>query len=904
MVAGPRVKDEAGQVEHAPVPPEPVTAVLDDAAARTYEAVLLEWEGAGAGAPGDMGAARAQIEELCAAGVHVVVVSTAPARALDAALGARPAGPGRLHLAGDDGAEVLAVDATGTTPVWRAGPREPAPPRAQVARWAAGWLAARGITGGLVLVAGADTTLLAEPFPRATVAEVGRGEGHPSGPAEVRRLLDGQLARRRERRVPGIDPDPAWVVALPDEPALLRTSESLGALANGWAGTRGAVEEDGAGTQPLLAVSGVYTGNTESQLVAGPPWTQVDIEPPPPVGRRLLDLRTGLLLRTTSSPWRLRALRFVSMARPHALALRAEAGPGTELAPGRIELGPAGTPSAGPAGTPSEGPTGTPVSASDGTGRQTATVASPGGGGITVAARDRREATAGVTVVERVAAWQAATSGAPDAAAAEAELAALAELGFDELLAEHRQAWAERWAGSDVVIEGAPGDQLAARFAVFHLLASAPDDGEVALGARGLTGPAYGGHVFWDTEVYVLPAVAALRPSAARALLEYRVRRLPAARAAALAEGHAGARFPWESAAAGTDVTPASVRSPRGELIAIRTGEHEEHIVADVAWAACEYTSWTGDDPFLRGPGRDLVVDGARWWASRIREDGAGRGHLYGVIGPDEYHEVVDDSAYTNVMARWNLRRGAALLDVTDPEAAAEGARWLAQAESLVDGYDMDEGLYEQFAGYWDLEPLLMADIAPPPVAADLLLGAARVQGSQLIKQADVVLLHHLVPEEVVPGSLVPNLAYYEPRTAHGSSLSPAIHAALLARAGQPERALELFRLAARLDLDDITGTTPGGLHLATMGGVWQALAYGFLGIRPGHALRIDPCLPAEWRALALRFHFRGQVVGVRAEPGHVTVTCDKPVHVRIGDGPAQRCDPPERTYLLEGGPP
>ena len=120
-------------------------------------------------------------------------------------------------------------------------------------------------------------------------------------------------------------------------------------------------------------------------------------------------------------------------------------------------------------------------------------------------------------------------------------------------------------------------------------------------------------------------------------------------------------------------------------------------------------------------------------------------------------------------------------------------------------------------------------------------------------------MLHHLVPDEVVPDSLAANLDFYEPRTAHGSSLSPAIHAALLARARRPDRALELFRIAARLDLEDLTGTTAGGLHLATMGGVWQALAFGFLGLRPsGHALDIDPCLPGEWDGLALRFRFRG----------------------------------------------
>ena len=200
-------------------------------------------------------------------------------------------------------------------------------------------------------------------------------------------------------------------------------------------------------------------------------------------------------------------------------------------------------------------------------------------------------------------------------------------------------------------------------------------------------------------------------------------------------------------------------------------------------------------------------------------------------MGPDEYHQLVDDNAYTNVMARWNLRRGAEVLTRTkgDPE---EAETWRALADCLVDGWDPERGLYEQFAGYFDLEPLLMSQIGPPPLAVDMVLGSERVTGSQLIKQADVLMLYHLLPDEVVPDSLAASLAFYEPRTAHGSSLSPAISAALLARAGEPERALELFRLAARLDMDDLTGTTAGGLHLATMGGVWQALAYGFLGLR------------------------------------------------------------------------
>src|SRR5690606_14810018 len=143
--------------------------------------------------------------------------------------------------------------------------------------------------------------------------------------------------------------------------------------------------------------------------------------------------------------------------------------------------------------------------------------------------------------------------------------------------------------GAEVSIEGAPDDQLAARFAVFHLLSSAPDTGEAAVGPRGMTGHAYGGHVFWDADVYVLPALAAIRPRAARAMLEYRIRRLPAACRRAVRLGLRGARFPWESATDGTEVTPRFGMDLHGERIPIRTGDQEEHIVADVAWAACTY---------------------------------------------------------------------------------------------------------------------------------------------------------------------------------------------------------------------------------------------------------------------------------------------------------------------------
>jgi trehalose/maltose hydrolase-like predicted phosphorylase len=383
-------------------------------------------------------------------------------------------------------------------------------------------------------------------------------------------------------------------------------------------------------------------------------------------------------------------------------------------------------------------------------------------------------------------------------------------------------------------------------------------------------------------------------------MLEYRIRRLAVARANARAEGRAGARFPWESAASGVDVTPTIGRDRTGHDVPIRTGLAEVHIVGDIAWAASCYAGWSGDAAFTRGPGRELLVETARYWASRIHLDHTGPAHLYGVIGPDEYHEPVDDNAFTNVLARWNLRTAAAWAadarDATVP--GEERERWLSLANALVDGFDAGTGVYEQFAGFDRLEPLRIADVAPRrPITADLLLGRERVAGAQVVKQADVLMLHHLLPDEVAPGSLAANLDFYEPRTAHGSSLSPGIHASLLARAGRAEAALELLRIAAAIDVDDLSRTTSGGAHLAAMGSVWQALAFGVAGLHPlGGTLALDPHLPPSWRALELNLQHHGVAIRARIEPEVVAVVADGPVVLDLA-GRRISC-PPGRTEI------
>jgi trehalose/maltose hydrolase-like predicted phosphorylase len=759
------------------------------------------------------------------------------------------------------------------------------------ARWIMCWLWRRGIAPGQVLLvgdergilggpAGSDSYLLVEQAARASAASVGvEPSGVPprvvtfeGGPGRFAEVLCDQIARRRDGEPPHTDPDPSWTLELVDgDPLLRRVHESLLSVADGRMGTRGSALTGQPGEDPSVLLAGVYAGErSASHLLSGPRWNLVTIDRAVAPSRRVLDLHAGTLSQElTGAGARVEAIALSSLARPATAVLRVRA-TGTAIVPQAVLPTPPGmSPECGA----EDGCTWTRVSAPPAS--------------IVAASHDRiggqtANGAASTWSLERIACYEGTTGGVADERRALARVRSGREAGFEALLCEHRRAWAERWHNADVRIEGDTDLQRAVRLAIFHLLANVREEGEAALGARGLTGQAYRGHVFWDSDVHVLPFLAASRPRAARAMLEYRIRRLPVALRAARAQGRAGARFPWESAASGEDVTPDSAPAGDGSTGAVLTGPLEEHIVADVAWAAACYIDWTGDRAFATGAGLELLVETARWWASRIDLDGDGRAHIRNVMGPDEYHEHVDDNAYTNVMARWNLRRAAR--DARGRIAEQERRRWEALADVLVDGYDPKSGLYEQFDGFFALEDLVIAEIAPQrPISADLLLGHERVRAAQVVKQADALMLHYLVPQETAMGSLAPNLGYYEPRTAHGSTLSPGVHAALLARAGRTGQALALLRLTAHIDLDDIGQMTAGGLHMAAMGSVWRTLAFGFAGLQASeNALLVDPIAVPGLDAIALTVRFRGSRVRLRIAPERASISAEPALRVRI----------------------
>jgi trehalose/maltose hydrolase-like predicted phosphorylase len=681
--------------------------------------------------------------------------------------------------------------------------------------------------------------------------------------------------------LPAIPDDPGWTVeVLGADPELEWMHDSWLAMVDGVIGTQGSPLTAYPPARRAVMVAGVYSGiGPATDALRAPDWTRLAgwLRTDEPI-RRVLDLRTGIVHHgATSTAGSFRAVTFANRSMPGVGVLRARGGGARPAASGPLATSSDGDPTA-------RGARGRRAHRS--LDRRLTSVAVAGElGGVAVAARDLVSGRGASRRLDRIVAFQADRHGQPSVPVATRRLRSAEQQGVSELIDRQRSAWARRWGEMGIRLDGDPALQRAIRFALHHLDASIANQAEAPLGPRGLTGPSYKAHVFWDSECYVLPFFAATRPRAARAMLTYRAKRIDAARAAAREAGLRGAWFPWESAADGRDVTPRWVHGDDAVPIRVWTGERELHVVADIAWAVDHYVAWTGDEAFAASDGLRILVETARFWASRLERDPDGSAHLRGVIGPDEYHELVDDNAFTNVMARWNLRAAVAAVrrhrdrrrrvpdgGLTLP-TQDELDTWASLAERIVDGYDPATGIYEQFHGFHALEPIRIAELSSRPIAGDVLLGRERVAQAQVVKQADVVLLHHLVPDEVAPGSLVPNLDFYEPRTAHGSSLSPGAHATLLARAGRLDAALDALDMTAYMDLDDRSGKAAEGLHIPTMGALWQAVVMGFGGIRPsGDALVIDPRLPDTWSRLEIPLRSRRYRVVIEMEADRIVV--------------------------------
>jgi kojibiose phosphorylase len=454
---------------------------------------------------------------------------------------------------------------------------------------------------------------------------------------------------------------------------------------------------------------------------------------------------------------------------------------------------------------------------------------------------------------------------------------AAAQDGYDALYQAHTVAWSECWRNSDITIDGDDECQLALRFTTYHILIAAPrHDEQVSVGAKTLSGLGYKGHVFWDTELFILPPLTLTQPRLARNLLMYRYHRLAGARSKARANGYEGAMFPWESTDTGEETTPQwSDPQPDGSRIRIWTGDTEQHISTDIAYGVWQYWQWTGDDDFLIHHGAEMILDTAVFWGSRV-EARNGRYEISQQIGPDEYHENVDNSVFTNRMVVWHLETALNLLEWLQAHSQADYQRlvsslhltperldrWRDIIAHMFIPFDESRQIHVQFPGFFEMEYIPVTHYRPRTTSVQAILGHARSIQTQVIKQADVVMLMALLGESLASHAvLLNNWHTYFPRTDHGSSLSPAIHAWVASRLGLIEEAYDQFYHAVHIDLHDNKGNVRDGIHAAACGGVFQAVLFGFCGLHidAQGQLQVDPRLPEHWRRVQFRVNYRGQ---------------------------------------------
>lgn len=449
--------------------------------------------------------------------------------------------------------------------------------------------------------------------------------------------------------------------------------------------------------------------------------------------------------------------------------------------------------------------------------------------------------------------------------------------GFEAELEGHRKCYEELWKEADIRIDGDEELNKAIRFNIFHLMSTASEfDSHVNIGAKLLHGEEYGGHAFWDTELFMLPFFAYTFPWKARNLETYRYHLLPAARENASGNGYRGAQYPWESADDGTEQCPDWTIEPDGTCYRCYVAVYEHHVTAAVAFGIANYVRITKDTEFLLHMGAEILMETARFWMSRCQYiEEKERYEIRQVTGPDEWHEPVDNNVYTNYLARWNLRYVTALAEMLKKEHEEDYVR-LSEKINLTEDeiaswnevqakiyLPRKEGtqLLEQFEGYFDLKEVLIEEYDKNdwPIRPEI-LKTTKTSETQIIKQADVVMLLHLLGEEFDEETMKLNYSYYEKRTMHGSSLSPSIYAIMGLKVGDASRAYRYLRRAAFLDLVDLQGNTREGIHAANAGGVWQTVVFGFAGLWTDDSgrLHINPRLPAQWKGLSFRIHCPG----------------------------------------------
>lgn len=447
------------------------------------------------------------------------------------------------------------------------------------------------------------------------------------------------------------------------------------------------------------------------------------------------------------------------------------------------------------------------------------------------------------------------------------------EENYATLRASHEEAWRRRWESCDVAVEGDPASQLALRASIYHLLrAHVPDDPRVAIDAKGYAGEAYWGRYFWDTEIFLLPFYLYTDPPRARTLVDFRVETLDGARANAARYGYHGARYAWESDAAGLECCPSW-----------QYADHEVHVTSDVAFGLVHYARGTADASYLRGPAATVLVEIARYWMERIDirpEDG--RPSILAVMGPDEYAPISLNNSFTNMLAAEALR-AAADCGPAGGATAEECEAFRRIADGLTMPRSADGGLILQSEEFEMLAEPRFEEFWKDrrrPFAAQIT--QERLYRIKALKQPDVLMLMMLLPQRFTEAEIRRAWDYYLPYTTHDSSLSAGVHAIVAARLGLADEAWHFWEHSLDIDLDTAHGKAAEGIHIANAGAVWQVAVLGFAGFQTAmetDVLSFSPRLPKRWSRLSFPLVWKGTGL-------HVDLTADTCVILNRGPGP------------------
>lgn len=473
------------------------------------------------------------------------------------------------------------------------------------------------------------------------------------------------------------------------------------------------------------------------------------------------------------------------------------------------------------------------------------------------------------------------------------------EKGYGRILEDSRKVWEEHWKRFDVKVKAEDERlQLAVRFAQFHLMSMMPADSRNSIAAKGLTGEGYKGHIFWDTEVFMLPYFLYTYPEKARQLLEYRVRKAEQAGQNAAQKGYKGFMFPWESCETGREETPLFVSMDiiTGRAAHVWAGLKEHHVTADIAYAVWMYYNSTDDRVFMEKEGIKLLVGCALFWISRSRYvKEKERYEICDIIGPDEYTEHIDNNAYTNYLAHFVTGRALEILNTCTEEK-----------KKSIDAYFEEEDVKEKLEEYYRKLYLPKADANHVIPQDDTFMGKKiidvseyrndnikqmilksfsreEVNDMQVLKQADTVMLLEMLPDLFGMEEKKATWEYYEPKTIHDSSLSRAVYSIVASDNHEPEKAYENYLEAVNIDMGQNPHSSDEGIHAASMGGIWLAMVRGFLGIQMKDGeLHINPCLPETIQEICCTVVVQGQEVRVRAARENVWAECTERLRIPV----------------------